>query len=86
MSLKEVLIDFCESNELEYRTDYSGRGMFGRKCFGVVCDDPLSTAIVLADAIRDTECFNSAYDELGSPRTDSMGLSEILYFPNLCFD
>lgn len=86
MSLKEVLIDFCESNELEYRMDYSGRGMFGRKCFGVVCDDPLSIAIMLADAIRDTECFVGAYDELGTPRMDSMGLSSILYFPSVYFN
>lgn len=29
MTLKEVLIEFCEANELTYSEDYSGRGMFG---------------------------------------------------------
>lgn len=29
MTLKEVLIEFCEANELTYSDDYSGRGMFG---------------------------------------------------------
>lgn len=83
MTLKEILIDFCESNELEYRTDYAGRFMYGKKCFGIVCDSPLSTAIQLADAIRDCEDFNSAYDELGTPRMDNLGLSYILYFPSV---
>lgn len=81
MSLEKVLIDFCESNELEYRTDYSGRGMFGRQCFGIVCDDPLCTLAELCDHLRDTEGITSAYAELGVPRIDSMGLSKILYFP-----
>lgn len=83
MSIIEVIADYCESNELEFRTDYSGRGMFGKTCVGVVCDDPISTVVEIADAIRDND-FDCASDELGTIRQDSMGLSRIVYFPNLC--
>lgn len=83
MSIIEVIADYCESNELEFRTDYSGRGMFGKTCVGVVCDDPISTVVEIADAIRDNG-FDCASTELGAIRQDSMGLSRIIYFPNLC--
>ena len=87
MSIKEVLINFCDDFGLSYRTDYSGRGMFGRTCFGIVCeDDMMSTLIQLCDAIRDSEDFISAYNELGIPRTDSMGMDTILYFPSISFE
>lgn len=80
MKVKEIIADFCESNELEFREDYSGRGMYGRTCIGIVCDDTLGTLMQLVDAIRD-ELDISLYDVLGSPKMDSMGLSSILYFP-----
>lgn len=81
MTIKEVIIEFCESNELSYRTDYSGRCMYGRTCFGIVCDDVMDTLVQLCDVIRDNLENRNAYDELGSPRTDSLGLETILYFP-----
>ncbi len=50
------------------RTDYSGRGMFGSTCWGIVCDDP-----------------NEVIAEVGVPgaKTDSMGTSTIVYWPNI---
>lgn len=86
MRLKKLLIDFCNSNELRYEEDYSGKSMFGRTCFGIVCDDPLNTLAQLCDYLRDTDFITSAYDALGVSRIDSMGLSRILYFPNISFD
>jgi hypothetical protein len=50
------------------RTDYSGRGMFGRTCWGIVCDDP-------NDVIVDVG--------LKGAHTDSMGTSTIVYWPNI---
>lgn len=80
MTLKEVLIDFCESNELDYSEDYSGRCMYGRTCFSITCDEPISTLAQVCDYIRDCD-FSNAFDILGTPRQDSMGLSSVLYFP-----
>lgn len=83
MNVKEILIDFCDCNELQYMTDYSGRGMFGKTCFGVVCDNILSTLVQIVDTLRDSEDIKNAYDVLGTPKTDTFGLSYILYFPNI---
>lgn len=33
MTLKEVLIEFCDGNELSYSENYSGRCMYGRTWF-----------------------------------------------------
>ena len=80
MTLKEVLIDFCEGNELSYSDDYSGRCMYGYTCFSITCDTPMSTLVQLCDCIRDCG-FSNAYNVLGSSRQDSMGMSSVLYFP-----
>lgn len=74
MTLKEVLIEFCEGNELTYSEDYSGRCMYGQRCFSITCDEPMSTLVQVCD-------FSNACDVLGTPRQDSMGLSSVLYFP-----
>lgn len=80
MTLKEVLIEFCEGNELSYSEDYSGRYMYGRTCFSITCNTPMSALVQLCDYIRDYG-FSNAYDVLGSSRQDSMGMSSVLYFP-----
>ena len=50
---------------------YSGRGMFGRQCIGVVVDDPDYIKRVVDD-----------YD-LPIPVTDNLGLSYICYWPKI---
>lgn len=62
-------------------TDYSGRGMYGTECFGIVTTNinlvlPAMVA-VLTDEGKDFDVFELA-QEL---RTDNMGLSFIAYFP-----
>ena len=85
MTLKEVLIEFGEGNELTYSEDYSGRCMYGQRCFSITCDEPMSTLVQVCDFIRDCD-FSNACDVLGTPRQDSMGLSSVLYFPYAEFD
>lgn len=85
MEFKEALIDFCEGNELEYRTDYSGRCMYGRTCFAIVCDSPLATVMQLVEYLKDAG-FADVYYELGEPRMDNMGLSQVVYFPKYLID
>ena len=59
----------------EIRTDYSGRGMYGDKCIGVVLKDE-------GDLFRFAGLLDDDFVELlGSPEWDSMGLREIAYWP-----
>lgn len=53
------------------RTDYSGRGMFGKTCMGVICEDP-------------NECLEAA-GSLGvrGGRIDNMGKQYIVYWPTI---
>lgn len=42
-NIKELIKDFCDDEGLNYRDDYSGRGMYGRSCVAVDRDNPLET-------------------------------------------
>lgn len=74
------------------RTDYSGRGMYGNTCIGFVIDaNPIYLAMGIGSILRDMENNEELVDVDGNyfgwydlrVETDSMGLSSILYFPNL---
>ncbi len=54
-----------------FREKYSGRGMYGRTCVGIVTDSPED---VIADA------------GIRGAHTDDMGLSTIVYWPSLSLD
>ncbi len=76
---------------------YSGRGMYGAQCLGVVTDDPLIFMFELGEMsyeIKSEESddeYNSEHHELvqllndcsSNICQDSMGLSSIVYFPNI---
>ena len=81
-----IIESFCRDSGYDMR-DYSGRGMFGRTCVGIVCYNPLG---VLRDLCVEIVLRASNTDEaaqlmlsLGNPATDSMGMGSILYFPNI---
>lgn len=69
-------------------TRYSGRGMYGASCVGVVADDPIlfafDLAVLTSGAEWDAEvCPGDLRDELehlGAPCSDSMGLSTVWYW------
>jgi hypothetical protein len=77
--MKSDLQEFLEDYNFECRS-YSGRGMYGRECLGVVVDTM-------------TEMFGLVYDAgaqgvpLGtySMHWDSMGTSTIFYWPGVEF-
>jgi hypothetical protein len=55
----------------ELRDDYSGRGMFGKTCYGIVTDNP-------------DGCIEEAAEEgIKGARRDSMGLKHIVYWPHI---
>lgn len=85
-NIKELIKDFCDDEGLNYRDDYSGRGMYGRSCVAVDCDNPLETLsgifAYLVDSDDDIEGCDVQFS-LGEPKQDSMGMGSILYFPKL---
>ncbi len=92
------IIELLENADLEVRTDYSGRGMYGKTCVGVVLNNnsgsiagfvaSLMTQVVLDATILDEACNDvAALEEMfANTKEDSMGLSTILYFPQLRTD
>ena len=61
----------------EIRTDYSGRGMYGDECVGIILKDE-------GDLFRFAGLLDDDFVELlGSPEWDSMGLREIAYWPKV---
>lgn len=88
----------CEERgtEIEIRTDYSGRGMFGKTCYGFVADEftlqvlELQLAISASllgsedDVLVDRNDLTEMFVEFGNMRCrDSMGLQTIYYYPRL---
>jgi hypothetical protein len=66
---------------------YSGRGMYGARCLSVTCDNPCKT---LLDVVEQFDVARSEEDSvsefiytLGTPRADCMGMSQVLYFPDI---
>lgn len=83
--VKEIL-SFIE-NQLEepVRYDYSGRGMFGRKCPAITTDQVFDTLAQLVEAIawalEGREDFTVAeVFRWFKYETDNMGLSTVIYF------
>ncbi len=69
-----------EDAGLETRS-YSGRGMFGDKCLGIVTDDVGDVFEAVINGVDDDNRDEVARAMRGL-RTDSMGLSTIVYFRN----
>ena len=84
--IKEIY-DFCHCLNL-YAIKYSGRGMFGEKCIGIICNDPLNILMELIVYITDNYDYTGEQikENLGKPEWDDMGLEKILYFPFMELD
>lgn len=73
----------------DVHTDYSGRGMMGTECFGIATTQTgwdLSRAV--QDALDNGEegadnTYALEYLSEHEPRTDSLGLDTIYYWPGL---
>ena len=63
--------DLADAIGAEVYNGYSGRGMFGKQCLGISCDDA-------HDVI-------SSYKEFGLPRpsVDNLGRGWIVYWPTI---
>lgn len=55
----------------EIRDDYSGRGMYGQRCYGIECEEPL---VCIEQA---------AMQGISGANYDQMGLQYIVYWPRI---
>lgn len=76
----ERVVDEASYAGLEdVREDYSGRGMYGAGCFGIVAEDVAEVVPILRKALG----AEAAMDLLEGTVTDSMGRDIIVYFPSV---
>ena len=68
MTNLEKIKYYCNEYGAKFYPNYSGRGMYGANCIGVVTDDP-------HDAIAEIG-IRGAY-------TDNLGRSTIVYYPSI---
>lgn len=87
-NIKELIKEYCDDEGLNYMEDYSGRGMFSKKCVAITCDNPLYVLsgifAFLVDWMGEGGVGGDIYCALGKLREDSLGMSRILYFSKLC--
>ena len=67
------------------REDYSGRGMFGKTCLGIVANNIGKAVAAILRNIDDPDVIEEFAGVLENLHTDSMGKSSIFYFPNFEF-
>jgi hypothetical protein len=69
------------AGEATVHPDYSGRGMYGERCFGI--SGRYLTAIGVLEVLEDVFGVDSpkARDFMHRVQTDSLGLGTIFYFP-----
>ena len=51
--LLELIVDLHDEEDFQVRVDYSGRGMFGEKCLGIVGSDTTTVIYKNMEAIMD---------------------------------
>ena len=99
-TLINSMLQVMENNEMDIkggtiRLDYSGRGMYGVSCLGIVMGRNEISAFKMdfideiAEVVADTSdkdtkaLFKRIKTAMRSPSTDSMGLSMIEYYTSL---
>ena len=71
MTTQDQIIALADELGGEVRLDYSGRGMFGARCMGIVCED--SEQVIL----------NALGRGLPRGKVDSMDTRKIVYWPEI---
>lgn len=70
-------------DEDDFRDDYSGRGMYGKTCFGIVGTASDFALFCAAVGWCAREALMNDWDWVGNVRSDSMGRSTIWYWPGV---
>lgn len=86
MTVEEAIKNFInESEQYELYEGYSGRGMFGRSCLGVVVKQGYSFMEFIINLTRymDDNDVDDVDFKLEGATYDNLGLDTIVYFPNI---
>lgn len=87
LTVANAIRQFVEKAGDEYSIyeDYSGRGMFGQKCLGIVVYQGYSYMEMLMKLTQylDEQDFDDADLELEGISIDSLGMDTIVYFPRI---
>ena len=77
----DVVVDFLQySYDTEIRESYSGRGMYGKECVGIVTYAPgIEVGVAFAEVAREFEIDFGVYEDYLLTRVDLMGLQTIYY-------
>lgn len=75
----------------EVRTDYSGRGMYGRTCLGYTGGAAMEfianvALLLLSPDDDDPWDLVQQLAEIGEGRQDSMGIGRIVYWPSIAVE
>lgn len=86
--IKSILT--AQGIEVDVRTDYSGRGMYGATCVGFVIPNRIPHIFALANAMGDVLIVDgnlTEYDRIAELiEQDHMGLDTIIYFPGVTYE
>ena len=74
----EWIQEFCDLYGYQLERNYSGRGMLGKICIGIICQNSYQTLVELADYLHRIG-IGSVSLALGKIGQDEMGLKQILY-------
>jgi len=94
LSTAELLKEASHASGADFREDYSGRGMFGKSCVGIVGGNILEIVheivLCVSGEVSNLEEFQDEIgeilEELTNYREDSMGLDKIIYWPSIQFE
>ena len=73
---------FCDLYGYQLERNYSGRGMLGKTCIGIICWNSYQTLVELADYLHIVG-IGSVSLALGEICKDEMGLNQILYLKGI---
>lgn len=84
--IANLIKGFCEDkSEYTIYEDYPGRGMFDRRCLGVVVENGYSymdMMIALTQYLGE-QGYDDVDLKLEGVSVDSLGLDTVVYFPNI---
>lgn len=85
MTIEEAIRNYVDENEqYELYEGYSGRGMFGRKCLGVVVKGcSFMEFIINLTRYMDDNGVEDTDFSLEGASYDALGLDTIVYFPRI---
>lgn len=86
MTVREAIENFVNENEqYSLYENYSGRGMFGRTCLGVIVqqNDSFIEFLMNLTKYMDNNKVEDTDFSLEGATYDNLGLDTIVYFPNI---